>query len=47
MFIAAGCVATAMGLLFIPLIVWGRRARVALGPFYEKLIIENGGLSRA
>ncbi|OAQ87611.1 major facilitator superfamily transporter [Purpureocillium lilacinum] len=47
MFVAGGCVAIALSLLFIPLIVWGRRARVAFGPFYEKLVVENGGFGRA
>ncbi|UNI16979.1 hypothetical protein JDV02_003361 [Purpureocillium takamizusanense] len=47
MFVVGGCVAIVMSLLYIPLLVWGRRARVALAPFYEKLVVENGCFSRA
>ncbi|RSL78023.1 hypothetical protein CEP51_008591 [Fusarium floridanum] len=38
MYILSGCIAFAIGLLFVPMIIWGKRIRVALTPRYWKLV---------
>lgn len=38
MYILSGCIAFAIGLLFIPMVIWGKRIRTALAPRYWKLV---------
>lgn len=38
MYILSGCVAFAIGSLFIPLLIWGKRIRVALAGRYYRLV---------
>lgn len=38
MFIVIGCLSLAIGLLFIPMIIWGKRIRIALAPYYYSLV---------
>ncbi|KAH8688407.1 major facilitator superfamily domain-containing protein [Ilyonectria robusta] len=38
MWILAGCIAFAIALLYIPMIIWGKRIRTALGPRYWRMV---------
>ncbi|KAH7260385.1 major facilitator superfamily domain-containing protein [Fusarium solani] len=38
MYILSGCIAFAIGLLFVSMIIWGKRIRTALAPRYWKLV---------
>ncbi|KAG7122360.1 putative MFS-type transporter like protein [Verticillium longisporum] len=38
MFITAGCVAFAVGSLFLPLLIWGKKIRIALAPRFRRLV---------
>ncbi|KAL2671165.1 hypothetical protein Neosp_013739 [[Neocosmospora] mangrovei] len=46
-FVISGCINTALALLFVPLMVWGRRIRVAMALKYEGLLAQVGGVNRA
>ncbi|RSL66446.1 hypothetical protein CEP53_003343 [Fusarium sp. AF-6] len=46
-FVISGCINTALALLFIPLLVWGRRIRAAMASKYEALLVKVDGVSRA
>ncbi|KAM0330846.1 hypothetical protein ACHAQA_003801 [Verticillium albo-atrum] len=37
MYITGGCIAFAVGCLFIPLLIWGKRIRIALAPRFHRL----------
>ncbi|KAM0276604.1 hypothetical protein ACHAQH_006561 [Verticillium albo-atrum] len=41
MFITAGCVAFAVGSLFLPLIIWGKQIRIALTPRFKRLVDQH------
>jgi hypothetical protein len=38
MFIISGCIAFAIGSLFVPMIIYGKKIRTALAPRYWKLV---------
>lgn len=38
MWILAGCISFVIGLLYIPMIIWGKRIRTALGPRYWRMV---------
>ncbi|KAH7133684.1 major facilitator superfamily domain-containing protein [Dactylonectria macrodidyma] len=38
MYILSGCIAFFIGLLYIPMIIWGKQIRTALGPRYWRLV---------
>ncbi|KAB5515362.1 major facilitator superfamily domain-containing protein [Coniochaeta sp. 2T2.1] len=42
MYILIGSIALAVGLLFVPLLIWGRRIRTALAPRYYALVEKRG-----
>lgn len=44
MFITAGLVSFAISMLFVPLIIWGKKIRKALAPRYYELLEKRGGL---
>ncbi|KAH6656908.1 major facilitator superfamily domain-containing protein [Truncatella angustata] len=41
MYILAGCIALAVGLLHVPLIIWGKRIRIVLAPRYQSLVAKK------
>ncbi|KAL1875845.1 hypothetical protein Daus18300_003036 [Diaporthe australafricana] len=47
MFITAGLVSLAISMLFVPLIIWGKKIRMALAPRYYELLERQGGLVAA
>ncbi|KAG8169488.1 hypothetical protein KVR01_000233 [Diaporthe batatas] len=44
MFITAGLISFAISMLFVPLIIWGKKIRKALAPRYYELLEKQGGL---
>ncbi|KAK8044413.1 hypothetical protein PG993_004437 [Apiospora rasikravindrae] len=38
MYVTAGCISLVIGLLHLPLIIWGKRIRAALGPRYYRVV---------
>ncbi|KAI1874387.1 hypothetical protein JX265_004595 [Neoarthrinium moseri] len=42
MYIVCGFVSLAIGLLYVPLVIWGKKIRIALTPRYESLIAKKG-----
>ncbi|KAK2599269.1 hypothetical protein N8I77_011039 [Diaporthe amygdali] len=47
MFITAGLISFAISMLFVPLIIWGKKIRRALAPRYYELLEKQGGLIAA
>lgn len=45
MFITAGLISFAISMLFVPLIIWGKKIRKALAPRYYELLEKQGGLA--
>ncbi|KAM0438827.1 hypothetical protein ACHAPT_001588 [Fusarium lateritium] len=46
-FVISGCINTVVALLFVPLMVWGRRIRAAKASKYEALLAQIGSVNRA
>jgi hypothetical protein len=44
MFITAGLISLAISMLFVPLIIWGKKIRKAMAPRYYKLLEKQGTL---
>ncbi|KAK8053297.1 major facilitator superfamily transporter [Apiospora saccharicola] len=38
MYVTAGCISLVIGLLHLPLIIWGKRIRIAMAPRYYKVV---------
>ena len=38
MFITVGCLSLFIGLLYVPLLIWGKQIRIKMGPRYEELV---------
>lgn len=41
MFITIGSLSLFIGLLYVPLLIWGKRIRTQLAPRYEKLVAKK------
>jgi len=46
MFVTAGCINLALSLLFIPLIIYGKRIRIALHAHYDRMVESESGTTR-
>ncbi|KAK7427804.1 hypothetical protein QQZ08_005742 [Neonectria magnoliae] len=44
MYILSGCIAFAIGLLYIPMIIWGKQIRTAQGPKYWRLVEKRANI---
>lgn len=47
MFITAGLISSAISMLFVPLIIWGKKIRKERAPQYYDLLEKQGGLAAA
>lgn len=41
MFITIGCLSLFIGLLYVPMIIWGKQIRTSTAPTYEKLVAKK------